>query len=37
MLIVDRNSANDFTVIDFSKDNVGREVEGLFLIKKMEA
>jgi len=32
--IVDRNSANDFTVIDFSKDNVGREVEGLFLIKK---
>jgi len=32
--IVDRNSANDFTVIDFSKDNVGREVEALFLIKK---
>lgn len=32
--IVDRNSVNDFTVIDFSKDNVGREVEALFLIKK---
>jgi TamB, inner membrane protein subunit of TAM complex len=32
--IVDRNSLNDFTVIDFSKDNVGREVEALFLIKK---
>ncbi|QPH38965.1 translocation/assembly module TamB domain-containing protein [Pedobacter endophyticus] len=32
--IVDRNSLNDFTVIDFSKNNVGSEVEALFLIKK---
>ncbi|WP_412467490.1 translocation/assembly module TamB domain-containing protein [Pedobacter sp. KLB.chiD] len=33
--IVDRTSANDFTVIDFSNgNNVGREVEALFLIKK---
>ncbi|MGM9477091.1 translocation/assembly module TamB domain-containing protein [Pedobacter sp. GSP4] len=32
--IVDRNSVNDFTIIDFSKDNVGREVEAVFLIKK---
>ncbi|WP_231492131.1 translocation/assembly module TamB domain-containing protein [Pedobacter sp. Leaf170] len=31
--IVDRNSLNDFTVIDFSK-NVGSEVEALFLIRK---
>ncbi|UKT64312.1 translocation/assembly module TamB domain-containing protein [Pedobacter mucosus] len=31
--IVDRNSINDFTLIDFSR-NVGSEVEGLFLIKK---
>ncbi|MDN3587186.1 translocation/assembly module TamB domain-containing protein [Pedobacter aquatilis] len=32
--IVDRNSLNDFTVIDFSKNNVGSEVEALFLIRK---
>ncbi len=32
--IVDRNSINDFSVIDFSKNNVGSEVEALFLIKK---
>jgi len=33
--IVDRRSSlNDFTVIDFSKNNVGSEVEALFLIKK---
>lgn len=32
--IVDRNSVNDFNVIDFSNDNVGREVEALFLIRK---
>ncbi|MEH3113013.1 translocation/assembly module TamB domain-containing protein [Pedobacter terrae] len=33
--IVDRTSSNDFTVIDFSNgNNVGREVEALFLIKK---
>ncbi|MEJ5994562.1 translocation/assembly module TamB domain-containing protein [Pedobacter sp. Du54] len=32
--IVDRESANDFTPIGFSKDNVGREVEILGLIKK---
>jgi len=32
--IVDRNSLNDFTIIDFSKNNVGSEVEALFLIKK---
>ncbi|MNK65753.1 hypothetical protein D3C87_850520 [compost metagenome] len=32
--IVDRNSVNDFTIIDFGKDNVGREVEAVFLIKK---
>lgn len=31
--IVDRNSLNDFTVIDFSR-NVGSEVEALFLIQK---
>ncbi|PWS26241.1 translocation/assembly module TamB [Pedobacter yonginense] len=31
--IVDRNSLNDLTIIDFSK-NVGSEVEALFLIKK---
>ncbi|MCX2575755.1 translocation/assembly module TamB domain-containing protein [Pedobacter sandarakinus] len=30
--IVDRNSVNDFNVIDFSR-NVGREVEALYLIK----
>ncbi|RDC56033.1 translocation/assembly module TamB [Pedobacter chinensis] len=32
--IVDRNSLNDFTIIDFNRSNVGGEVEGLFLIKK---
>jgi len=32
--IVDRNSLNDFTIIDFNRANVGGEVEGLFLIKK---
>jgi hypothetical protein len=32
--IVDRNSLNDFTIIDFSKNNVGSEFEALFLIKK---
>lgn len=32
--IVDKASANDFTPIGFSKDNVGREVEILGLIKK---
>ncbi|WP_243718076.1 translocation/assembly module TamB domain-containing protein [Pedobacter changchengzhani] len=32
--IVDRNSLNDFSVIDFSKNNVGSEVEALFLIRK---
>ncbi|KIA88292.1 hypothetical protein OC25_26265 [Pedobacter kyungheensis] len=32
--IVDRNSVNDFTIIDFGKDNVGREVEAVFLIRK---
>ena len=32
--IVDRNSLNDFTVIDFADRNVGSEVEALFLIKK---
>jgi hypothetical protein len=32
--IVDRNSLNDFSVIDFSKNNVGSEVEALFLIKR---
>ena len=31
--IVDRNSINDFSLIDFSR-NVGSEVEALFLIKK---
>ncbi|MBC7418815.1 MAG: translocation/assembly module TamB domain-containing protein [Pedobacter sp.] len=32
--IVDRNSINDLSLIDFSKNNVGSEVEALFLIKK---
>lgn len=32
--IIDTKSANDFTPIGFSKDNVGREVEILALIKK---
>ncbi|WP_316735855.1 translocation/assembly module TamB domain-containing protein [Pedobacter aquatilis] len=32
--IVDRNSLNDFTVIDFSKNNVGSELEAVFLIRK---
>ncbi|MET4083865.1 hypothetical protein ABIB40_003838 [Pedobacter sp. UYP30] len=32
--IVDRNSVNDLSLIDFSKNNVGSEVEALFLIKK---
>ncbi|OWK71943.1 translocation/assembly module TamB domain-containing protein [Pedobacter sp. AJM] len=32
--IVDRNSVNDFNVINFNNDNVGREVEALFLIRK---
>ena len=32
--IVDRNSLNDFTIIDFNRSNVGGEVEGLFLIRK---
>ena len=32
--IVDRNSINDLSIIDFSKNNVGSEVEALFLIKR---
>ena len=32
--IVDRNSVNDLSLIDFSKNNVGSEVEALFLIRK---
>ncbi|RBQ04306.1 translocation/assembly module TamB domain-containing protein [Pedobacter miscanthi] len=32
--IVDRNSVNDFTLINFGDNNVGREVEALFLLRK---